>query len=132
MPVYLLHWRDGDCSLTAANNREEAAAHFQNVACVEPDTIYEMQAPDLTVTLSLTDFGKLSVEDFTPVLKEMRQVCYPELVETLERVGYWALAGQRPHEEVQRVVRDLQRLRPRSKLSQRLINEARQARRRGR
>jgi hypothetical protein len=84
MPVYLTQWRDGDCSITVAETREEAHAAFQQVACLEMQSIAELQADRLTLTITLADDGNVVIKEYDSAIEEVRQLCYPDVIEALQ------------------------------------------------
>ena len=120
MPIYLTQWRDGDFSVTAADSLEQAHTHFYKIACLDLEDIRQLEAPDLTVTLSLDQKGNSTFTHYEGAVEEARRVCYPRLVEALGGMSPDHITGTARVAEIDRIVDDETRLRRRSKLSKHL------------
>jgi hypothetical protein len=123
MPVFFTQFRDGDFAITFGNDREEALAHLRTEACVDDIDIVELQERDhLTISFSLDEDSSLRIYDYAP-LHEAYRICFPSVVKALcgNPIGCPSVDGAKA---VKKAVQYETRLRPMSKLSRRLEDEA--------
>lgn len=124
MPVFLSQWRDGDCTIVAAKDREEAIRILNETACLDDVDVVELKTPHLSVTLTLAPNGDLRLPEYTPAIEEARAICYPRVVEALQGMPPSMVIDSAQQQEIASIVGDETELRPISKLSERLRREA--------